>query len=120
MDEREISNITSESGLIATLIHNPSFVFYSENLLPNHFTDKQNACMYLAISNLAQQSVETIDAYNIISSLESSEATRKLVDELRILNCCLLKKEFGLGIIHNTMPSPFSERSVHVRKKKGR
>lgn len=84
MDEREISNITSESGLIATLIHNPSFVFYSENLLPNHFTDKQNACMYLAISNLAQQSVETIDAYNIISSLESSEATRKLVDELRI------------------------------------
>lgn len=84
MATEEISNINSESGIIATLIHNPSFVFYSEHLLPNHFTDRQNACMYLAISNLAQQGVETIDAYNIISSLESNEATRKYADELRV------------------------------------
>lgn len=80
----EISNIKSESGIIATLIHNPSFVFYSEELLPNHFTNRQNACMYLAISNLVQQNIETIDAYNIISSLEASEATRRYADELRV------------------------------------
>ena len=84
MATEEISNIKSESGIIATLIHNPSFVFHSEELLPNHFTNRQNACMYLAISNLVQQNIETIDAYNIISSLEATEATRRYADELKV------------------------------------
>ena len=84
MATEEISNIKSESGIIATLIHNPSFVFHSEELLPNHFTNRQNACLYLAISNLVQQNIETIDAYNIINSLEAAEATRRYADELKV------------------------------------
>ena len=80
----DISNITSESGVIASLIHNPEYIFYSENLLPNHFCDKQNAYMYLAISNLAQQGIGTIDAFNIINILESSENTRRYASELQL------------------------------------
>lgn len=80
----DISNITSESGVIASLIHNPEYIFYSENLLPNHFCDKQNAYMYLAISNLAQQGIGTIDAFNIINVLESSENTRRYASELQL------------------------------------
>lgn len=38
----EINRIESESGIIATLIHHPEYVFYSENLLPQHFTDTEN------------------------------------------------------------------------------
>jgi len=84
MKPGEISNITAESGVIASLVHHPEFVFYSENLLPNHFSNKQNAYMYLAISVLAQQGIKTVDAYNIISALESSENTKRYADALPI------------------------------------
>ena len=52
--------------------------------MPNHFSDTQNACVYLAICNLAQQGINTIDAYNIISVLSSAENTRKFADALTI------------------------------------
>ena len=84
MRVEDISNITSESGVIASLIHRPELVFYSENLLPNHFCDKQNACVYLAITILAQQNINTVDAYNIINALESGENTKRYASELQI------------------------------------
>lgn len=84
MKVEDINNITSESGVIASLIHNPELIFYSENLLPNHFCNKPNAYMYLAISILAQQGIGTVDAYNIINALESSESTRRYAEELQL------------------------------------
>lgn len=38
----DMSRVESEAGIIATLIHHPDFSFYSEQLLPNHFTNKEN------------------------------------------------------------------------------
>ncbi len=38
MRAEDINSIESESGIIASLIHNPELSFYSEYLLPNHFT----------------------------------------------------------------------------------
>jgi Replicative DNA helicase len=70
--------------VIASLIQKPEFVFYSENLLPNHFSDKENAYIYLAICNLAQQGITTIDAYNIINVLNSTENTRRYAEALTI------------------------------------
>lgn len=66
------------------MIHNPEFSFYSEYLLPNHFTNKENRCVYTAICDLARKGITTIDAYNIIEDLNSSEATRKFSDELSV------------------------------------
>lgn len=80
----DINSIESEAGIIATLIHNPDFSYYSEHLLPNHFTDKQNRCVYTAICDLAKKGISTVDPYNIIEVLNSSEATRKYSDELSI------------------------------------
>lgn len=80
----DINDVTSESGVIASLIYNPELIFYSENLLPNHFSNRENAYLYLAISILAQQGIKTIDAYNIVTALESNEATRKIAGELTI------------------------------------
>lgn len=84
MRAEDISSIESEAGVIASLIHKPDFCFYSEYLLPNHFTDKVNKCIYTAICELARKGITTIDAYNIIESLNSSDATRKFADELSL------------------------------------
>lgn len=80
----DINSIESESGIIASLIHNPELYFYSEDLLPNHFTNKENRCVYTAICELAKRGITNVDAYNIIECLHSSEATRKYADELTI------------------------------------
>ena len=80
----DINSIESESGIIASLIHNPEFSFYSESLLPNHFTNKDNRCVYTAICEMARRGITTVDPYNIISILASSEATRRYSEELSI------------------------------------
>lgn len=80
----DINSLEAESGVIATLIHHPEFIYHSEDLLPNHFTNKQNRCVYTAIEKLADKGIRTVDAYNIIESLNSSEITRRLADELTI------------------------------------
>lgn len=80
----EIVSTDSEAGIIASLIHNPEFSFYSEHLLPNHFAAKDNGYVYTAICNLARNGIRTIDPYNILECLESSEATRGYAKELSI------------------------------------
>lgn len=80
----DINSIESESGIIASLIHKPEFSFYSENLLPNHFTNKENRCIYTAICDLARRGIKTVDPYNIIESLNSSEATRKYASDITV------------------------------------
>lgn len=80
----DINSIESESGIIASLIRNPELCFYSENLLPNHFTDKDNRCVYTAICEMARRGIVNVDAYNIIEILNSSEATRKYASGLTI------------------------------------
>lgn len=84
MRPEDINSLESESGIIASLIHNPEFSFYSEHLLPNHFVNKENRCVYTAICDLARKGITTIDPYNIIEDLDSSEATRKYADELSV------------------------------------
>lgn len=84
MKEEELCSLDSEAGIIATLIHNPDFSFYSEQLLPGHFSEKTNACVYTAITGLAKNGISTVDPYNILEYLNASEGTRKLAEELTI------------------------------------
>lgn len=80
----DINSIESESGIIASLIHNPDFCFHSEYLLPNHFTNKENRCVYTAICDLAQKGITTIDPFNIIEDLNSSEATKSYSNDITV------------------------------------
>lgn len=80
----DINSLQSESGVIATLIKHPDFVFYSETLIPDHFTNKENKCMYMAIRNLVRKGIFTIDPYNIISYLNSTEATKEFAGILTV------------------------------------
>lgn len=82
MRAEDINSLESESGVIATLIHHPDFIFYSDHLKPKHFTTIGNQCVYTAIGDLAKRGIYTIDAYNILEDLNSQEATRKFADEL--------------------------------------
>lgn len=84
MKAEDISSIESEAGIIATLIHQPELSFYSEFLLPNHFINKDNACIYTAICDLARKGITTVDPYNIIEDLNSQEATRKIAEGLTV------------------------------------
>lgn len=80
----DINSIESESGIIASLIHKPELSFYSEHLLPNHFTNKENRCVYTAICDLARRGISTVDPFNIIEDLNAAEATRKFAEELTV------------------------------------
>lgn len=80
----DITRIESEAGIISSLAHHPEFAFYSENLLPNHFYNKENRYIYVAIVGLAKQGIMTVDPYNILESLRSSDVTKQYADELTI------------------------------------
>lgn len=80
----DINSLDSESGIIASLIHQPELSFYSEYLLPRHFTNQENRYVYAAICDLARKGITTVDPYNIIEDLNSSESTRQFADQLSI------------------------------------
>ena len=74
MNTKNISNIESEAGVVASAIVNPSFTYFSEQLKPSHFTDPVNACLYFAVSGLARKGIGTINAFNIIEFFNSEGA----------------------------------------------
>lgn len=84
MNPNDINSLESEAGVIATLIHKPDFFFYRDNLLPNHFSDKYNQVIYAAIAELAQKGIKTVDAYNILEAVESSDTLKKIADDLTV------------------------------------
>lgn len=84
MKADDITSLDSESGIIASLIYHPEWTFYSERLLPNHFTKRDNRFVYQAICEIAKRDITTVDPYNIIEILNSSEATRKCAEELSV------------------------------------
>ncbi len=82
--EQSINSVESEAGIVATIINHPEYTFFSENLKPNHFSDRQNAYIYYAICELAKQGIYKIDAYNITNILNMKEATKKQTDTITI------------------------------------
>ena len=113
IDIENISDVTSEAGIIATLLNHPDFVYYSDALEPSHFTNEQNAKYYQAISFLAKQEIVKLDAYNITTAMNKLNITsvpstveindfldnasfvaRSSVDEYRLLCDSVLDKSF--------------------------
>lgn len=80
--ESELRNVESEAGILATVLLNPEYTFYSEMLKPNHFSDEQNAYIYYAVSELARRGVNKVDSYNIINILNSKAATKAWASQL--------------------------------------
>lgn len=74
----------SEAAIIATLIHHPEYAYYSENLLPNHFSRRSNQIVYQAITLLAEKGIMHVDPFNILEILNSFEATKAAAEELTV------------------------------------
>lgn len=55
----------------------PEFAFYSERLVPQHFTNEQNVYLYYALKELAQRGLTKITAHDISNILNAKSATRE-------------------------------------------
>ena len=66
----DIERRESEAGILATLIHHPDFVFYTEYLLPSHFNIRENQLIFEALKGLAEEGTTDIDAYIICEYLK--------------------------------------------------
>lgn len=73
-DINEVRDVQSESSLVATLITNPSYSFFSEQLKPEHFTDQLNSFIYYALVQLAKRGVNNVDVVNIQSVWSATES----------------------------------------------
>lgn len=84
MDVSNLRDIQAESGVIATLLFHPSFILHSENLIPSHFYEKSNGCIYWAIDELFKSGVENIDSFNLITMINSNNAVKKVIDKFNV------------------------------------
>ena len=76
-DLSKLCDIQSESGIIASLIYHPDFIFHSEQLTSKHFSSLENGFIYYAISELAKKGTEKIDAYGINMLLSTNKYTKE-------------------------------------------
>lgn len=86
MDIEQLSDIQSEAGVIGTLLYHPDFILHSDYLKPNHFYQVDNGCIYWSIQELSKDGIQTIDAYNISSKLQSNNAVRRTIEQYNLPN----------------------------------
>lgn len=82
LDINEICDISSEAGVVASLVFNPDYIYLVEQLTAQHFTNQQNSYIFYAIKKLAERNVKTIDAYNIMSILRSDQKMKGKADRV--------------------------------------
>ena len=81
LDIKELSDISSESSVIGTLILHPEFIAHSKYLRPNHFYNTENGIMYWAIDELYKEGITNIDAYNLSNKLSTNKAISHKLEE---------------------------------------
>jgi len=79
-----LSDIQSESGVIGTLIYHPDYIAHTDYLKPNHFYNKENACIYWSIQELFKEGITNIDAYNISNKLQSHKGVQNTIEKYNI------------------------------------
>ena len=78
----KIKNLNAESGIISTLIHNPEFIFYSEQLEPRDFFDETNMCIYWAIKQIVDSGIYTIDNFNLTNAFASNNGVKSKMNKV--------------------------------------
>lgn len=79
-----ISDNQAEAGIIATLVYHPEFILHTDYLKPAYFYNVENGCIYWAIQELYKNGVDTIDAMNITTMLNSNRAVKKKIEEFNL------------------------------------
>lgn len=70
----------AEAGIIATVIQNPNFVDYSENLKHTYFTDELNRVIYWAVVNLRRKNVERVDEISLRFQMDAIPEGKEVLD----------------------------------------
>lgn len=78
-DINDICDVSSEAGVVASLIFHPDYIYIAEQLTAQHFTDQANSYMFYAIKKLAERNIKTIDAYIIVQTLQSDQKMKSKV-----------------------------------------
>ncbi len=84
MDISELSDISSESGVIGTLIYHPEFILHTDYLKPRYFFEKDNGCIYWAIQELYKSGITNIDAQNISIKLSSNQSVKRTIEKYNV------------------------------------
>lgn len=79
-----MKDVQSETSLVATLINNPTYAFFSEQLRPNHFTDQMNACLFYALTELAKRGVNNADVVNVQSMWNATESWKNKTAKISV------------------------------------
>lgn len=82
MTFQELCSPTAESGIIATLLHHPEFIYQADSLTPADFADPTNSILFWGVSELAKEDLRQIDAYQLHAILTSSRAAEKHIKSL--------------------------------------
>lgn len=105
MELKELKDINKESGIIATVLYNPDFVFHSGSLSYTHFYDKTNGAIYWGVKSLVESGVFEIDSYNLFNILNTEEAKRNKFPEVTV---DYIKNLFDYGqYIFRTNPADY-------------
>lgn len=118
----DIDSLDSEAGVIATLIHHPEYRWFCDKLLPNHFSDTGNRCIYAAVTGLVDMDIKTVDPFNIMEYLGSNEATKTIAKTVtldRVKECCEMsdllarhsQEEFEL-CVNNVLDAAFRRDAI--------
>lgn len=87
----DLRDVASEAGAVATLIQHPEYIFFCEQLLPEHFTSEINSQIYKAVYLLTKRDVLTIDVYNIVTALKNDgNETVNMHDIVEFMDNCSL------------------------------
>lgn len=78
----ELCSPTAESGIIATILNKPQYIFYSEDLQPEDFADEVNSYLFWGARELAVNGVAQIDDYQMSAILSSKKAVENGIKPL--------------------------------------
>ncbi|MBQ5562780.1 MAG: hypothetical protein IIT39_05290, partial [Clostridia bacterium] len=81
MNIAELSDISSESSVIGTLLLHPDYIAHSKFLKPNYFYNTENGIMYWAIDELYKEGITNIDAYNLSNKLSSNKSVENKLQD---------------------------------------
>ncbi len=66
----DINVVSSEAGIIASLIRNPDYLFLDDGLKPEHFSNKENRAIFATIKILIDSGLEELDAFDIANNID--------------------------------------------------
>lgn len=82
MRYEDLCSPAAESGVIATLIKTPQFIYHVDGLEPLDFTDATNRTLLWALNECAAEGVNSVDAFQLAAALSSAKAKETHVKEI--------------------------------------